>query len=284
MQATDEQIERARKLSKCQVLLPDRREALAAVLGELTELRAENERLMPLSLAVGVCSFQNVPESVYKAWKEPAAYRSDEICRLREEVASLERERNQALRENEQLKAELAAALTIAERIDRWEADLKAESERRIAAELELATLRNLRVEFSLIRTENKLLKEELASVKRHDESVSLAFNECMEHIDRVFQVEGGKPPPLLPDFLRLGESKPEGVYKLAKEYLRLKAELAPLRKLVEAKARAHCTICSGCLPDGETCQACGRIAGETALAKAIRKSGPAIPTPLQRY
>lgn len=47
--ATDEQIAILRNLSVCQVLLPNRREALIAVLAELAELRANMASLVDSS-------------------------------------------------------------------------------------------------------------------------------------------------------------------------------------------------------------------------------------------
>jgi hypothetical protein len=54
------------------------------------EARAEVARLTTLALAVGACSADDVPESVYRAYKEPEGYRADEIHRLREELAVAE--------------------------------------------------------------------------------------------------------------------------------------------------------------------------------------------------
>jgi hypothetical protein len=54
------------------------------------ESRAEVARLLPLALAVGACSADDVPESVYRAYAEPEGYRADEIHRLREELAVAE--------------------------------------------------------------------------------------------------------------------------------------------------------------------------------------------------
>ena len=54
------------------------------------EARAEVARLLPLALAVGACSADDVPPDVYRAYAEPEGYRADEIHRLREELAVME--------------------------------------------------------------------------------------------------------------------------------------------------------------------------------------------------
>lgn len=55
------------------------------------------------------------------------------------------------------------------------------------------------------------------------------AYRHALDAVDEVFQDYSGKSPPILPDFLGLGENKFLGVKKLAKEYLELQAENATL-------------------------------------------------------
>jgi chromosome segregation ATPase len=61
-----------------------------SLVASLDATRAEVARLLPLALAVGARSADDVPESVYRAYKEPEGYRADEIHRLREELAEAE--------------------------------------------------------------------------------------------------------------------------------------------------------------------------------------------------
>jgi hypothetical protein len=58
------------------------------------------------------------------------------------------------------------------------------------------------------------------------------AYNAGIEKLDSVFQVRNDRPEPLLPDFLRLGECKFEGVVKLAREYLALRSHAITPKEL----------------------------------------------------
>lgn len=48
-------------------------------------------------------------------------------------------------------------------------------------------------------------------------------YRRAIECVDRVFQEGGQEQPPILPDFLQLGDDKFEGVIKLAEEYIRFR-------------------------------------------------------------
>jgi len=56
-------------------------------------------------------------------------------------------------------------------------------------------------------------------------DALTNGFNHAIECVDRAFQVDSRKPPPILPDFLSLGEDKFKGVIKLAAAYKALLAE-----------------------------------------------------------
>lgn len=60
--------------------------------------------------------------------------------------------------------------------------------------------------------------------------TVDICFRHAIACVDAVFQEIPGQPPPLLPEFLLLGDDKFEGVKKLASEYLSLRSEVARLR------------------------------------------------------
>jgi len=53
------------------------------------ELREEVLKLQTLSVAVGQCNPTEVPEMVFKAWREPRKYRDDELHWLREKYVHL---------------------------------------------------------------------------------------------------------------------------------------------------------------------------------------------------
>lgn len=73
------------------------------------------------------------------------------------------------------------------------------------------------------IRADLNAARAELGQYKQsHDRAI-----EC---VDRVFQVRSDRPPPLLPDFLTLGDDKFEGVEALAKEYIASQAECDRLK------------------------------------------------------
>lgn len=55
----------------------------------VAELRKEVLKLQSLAIAVGRCSPQDVPDFVMKAWREPAAFRADELKWLREKYVRL---------------------------------------------------------------------------------------------------------------------------------------------------------------------------------------------------
>ena len=58
-------------------------------------------------------------------------------------------------------------------------------------------------------------------------------FERALASVDCAFQVDSGKPSPILPDYCRLGEDKFEAVERLAKDYRELKAENERLRAIV---------------------------------------------------
>lgn len=65
-------------------------------------------------------------------------------------------------------------------------------------------------------------------------EQFKTLFNHALDCLNQVFQVESRKPPPLLPDFLKLGEDKFRGAVRLAVAYL---SELKRSRELKRALA-----------------------------------------------
>lgn len=76
-------------------------------------------------------------------------------------------------------------------------------------------------------------LSEKVADLERERNNLAYLYAKALEAVDRVFQTDCTKRPPLLPDFLGLGDCKFKGVVKLAKAYLELEAENARLRELV---------------------------------------------------
>lgn len=56
----------------------------------IAELQGEIERLQPLQYAVGNCGASEVPEVVFAAWKDSAAYRNSELHRQSERIRELE--------------------------------------------------------------------------------------------------------------------------------------------------------------------------------------------------
>lgn len=83
------------------------------------------------------------------------------------------------------------------------------------------------------MRDRINVLQRELNLYKRE-------FGKAIECVDRVFQVEHNKPPPLLPDFLSLGVSKFQGVITLAEAYIALRAEVERLKAVNEQLAREN--------------------------------------------
>lgn len=65
-----------------------------------------------------------------------------------------------------------------------------------------------------------------------------IAFDHAIECVDRVFQVESKKPPPLLPNFARLGECKFRAVIRLAEDYLRLQRVVCELEQRLDSKLK----------------------------------------------
>jgi hypothetical protein len=70
------------------------------------------------------------------------------------------------------------------------------------------------------LERENVALRKRLAMFERE-------FLRAVDCVDRVFQMDSTKPPPLLPDFVRPGDDKFEAVVRLAEEYIALRERLA---------------------------------------------------------
>jgi hypothetical protein len=60
-----------------------------------------------------------------------------------------------------------------------------------------------------------------VAKVTKERDMYRELFENAIKNIDRVFQVAHRQHPPLLPDFLKLGEDKFEGAIRLAIAYLK---------------------------------------------------------------
>lgn len=83
---------------------------------------------------------------------------------------------------------------------------------------------------------ESKLLPEEIKKLANSDETYKTLYNHAINCVDAVFHTKGkGSTPPMLPDFLDLGEDKFEGIKKLAQAYLSLNAEVNKLGDKLEA-------------------------------------------------
>jgi hypothetical protein len=76
------------------------------------------------------------------------------------------------------------------------------------------------------------------AELQRERDNYKFSYDKAINAVDSVFQVDHTKPPPLLPDFLRLGDCKFEGVVKLAKAYIELEQDNARLRAEVDVKSQ----------------------------------------------
>jgi hypothetical protein len=77
-------------------------------------------------------------------------------------------------------------------------------------------------------------LEGKLEATEGNLASYKMLYHVAINAADRVFQVDSTKPPPLLPDFLKLGDCKFEGVVKLAEAYLELQAKLAAVSEAGE--------------------------------------------------
>lgn len=69
-------------------------------------------------------------------------------------------------------------------------------------------------------------LLEEVDRLNAQLEIYQRLYSKAIDCVDRVFQTGAHEEPPLLPDFLLLGDDKFTGVVKLAEDYLRLRAAL----------------------------------------------------------
>lgn len=76
---------------------------------------------------------------------------------------------------------------------------------------------------------------------------------EALDAVDRVFQVDSTKPPPLLPDFLLAGESKFGGVVKLAEAYLELRKAFDQRR--ADCDRLRSCTHCAVACDYNDACE-----------------------------
>lgn len=85
----------------------------------------------------------------------------------------------------------------------------------------------NLREELKAAQTHIKELEYRLANLQK-------AFGHAIGCVDRVFQQDNTQPLPILPDFLKLGEDKFEGVVKLALAYKELEKEVYELKQEIE--------------------------------------------------
>jgi DNA repair exonuclease SbcCD ATPase subunit len=106
----------------------------------------------------------------------------------------------------------------------------------RIKADIRAAVAEVERLREALDHTSRSTLaafREKMEEIDRLTQYKTL-FNHALDCVDRVFQVDGDKPPPLLPDFLGLGCNKFEGVIKLAEAYRELQAERDRLRERVK--------------------------------------------------
>ena len=84
------------------------------------------------------------------------------------------------------------------------------------------------------LRTELEETRRKLAAAERERNNFKQAFDVAIISVDRVFQIDSTQPPPLLPVFLSLGESKFEGVIKLAKAYITAESRLTAIAERVE--------------------------------------------------
>lgn len=80
---------------------------------------------------------------------------------------------------------------------------------------------------------ENQKLTNQLAEAERERDdaiaerdSYKKAYDHAINCVDRVFQADSTKPPPLLPDYLQIGACKFEGILELAEDYQAAQAEL----------------------------------------------------------
>lgn len=71
--------------------------------------------------------------------------------------------------------------------------------------------------------------------LQRERDNYKLSYDKAINAVDAVFQVDSSKPPPLLPNFLKLGDCKFVGIVKLAQAY----------KQTSERLANAEQTICS---------------------------------------
>ncbi len=73
------------------------------------------------------------------------------------------------------------------------------------------------------------------------------AHHHAIECVDRVFQCDSKKPPPILPEFCRIGDDKFEAVVRLARAYVEQQREIDRLRaenaKLKNGIASVHALI-----------------------------------------
>ena len=60
-------------------------------------------------------------------------------------------------------------------------------------------------------------------AVRVIESSTTAAYKRALACVDRVFQEDSTKPPPILPDFCKLGDDKFEAVIHLAEAYARIK-------------------------------------------------------------
>jgi hypothetical protein len=81
---------------------------------------------------------------------------------------------------------------------------------------------------------------EKVADLKDSQHRLKREFEYALNCVDRVFQPGGQPEPPLLPDFLRFGESKFQGVVKLAEEYIRIEAERRTMIELLRDIRRQY--------------------------------------------
>lgn len=86
--------------------------------------------------------------------------------------------------------------------------------------------LKMLVQDWRVLTEANQRLEAENERLKQYE----VQYHKAMECVDRVFQEDSKREPPLLPDFLTLGESKFEGVVKLARAYKEAVAEYDQLR------------------------------------------------------
>lgn len=88
---------------------------IADLTRQVHSLTQERDDLIPLAIAVGDTSMNDVPEAIWKAWQEPENYRQDELVRLREREADLVTQRNQLTRQLAEADKAIAENWTIDE-------------------------------------------------------------------------------------------------------------------------------------------------------------------------